>query len=424
MKVLPPTSTLVKLTFIFFIVLQLLLAFVWFRSSADVTTAQVSTTAHRRKLFIAFSFNDQMTMATENLLILAALATYGDRNVVVPFVKDSKFYGTKLDNNTGTLSRYFDLEEFNRKLDSYGYGSLMSWKHFQKHCHERLDILLTFLYSKKTARDPTVSNSERQLLNRDGWSPCSGQHTVQRIEARLSICIDPEIFDSFEKLESEVLRGSPCVGIVNWKGVGKERTHFRLPSNIPSPFSIRHEVPLNRDLLQLAQEFVSKRLANDFISVHIRSEWVLRRAPNANMSKMFSCLQTLKARIQKMNLKETANVTKIFLATDFTKFGSSASAVKSARKESDRLEQLLDNILGHPETFDPSGADLSDRGSIAIVEMSILTAGKKLFLVGGGSFEDSIKFKFERVHNNVAVKICYRDREKNVSKQNGVPSLA
>ena len=125
-----------------------------------------------------------------------------------------------------------------------------------------------------------------------------------------------------------------------------------------------------------------------------------------------------------MNLKETANVTKIFLATDFTKFGSSSFTVKPAREQSDRLEQLLNNILGHPETFDPSGVDLSDRGSIAIVEMSILTAGKKLFLVGGGSFEDSIKFKFERVHNNVAVKICYRDRKKSVSKQNGVPSLA
>ena len=269
MKVQPPTTTLAKLTIIFLIVLQLLLAFVWFRSSAAVTTTQLSRTAHQRKLFIAFSFGDQMTVATENLLILAALATYGDRNVVVPFVKDSIFYGTKLNNNTGTLSRYFNLEEFNRKLDSYGYGSLVSWKHFQKHCHQRLDILLTFLYSKKSARDPIVSNSERQLLNRNGWSPCSGRHTVHGIEAKLSICIDSEILDSFKKLEDEVLRGSPCVGIVNWKGVGNERTHFRLPSNIPSPFSIRHEVPLNRDLLQLAQQFVSKRLANDFyISSH------------------------------------------------------------------------------------------------------------------------------------------------------------
>jgi len=54
--------------------------------------------------------------------------------------------------------------------------------------------------------------------------------------------------------------------------------------------------------------------------------------------------------------------------------------------------------------------DLSDRGSIAIVEMKILSAGKKLFLVGGGNFEDWIKNQFEKVGDNVAEKICYWER--------------
>ena len=96
--------------------------------------------AKRRKLFLAFSYDDQLTRATESLLALAAIAKHGNRNVVVPFVKDSRFYGTKLDNNTGTLSRYFDLKELNIKLDSYGYGLLVSWEHFQKYCRRRLDV--------------------------------------------------------------------------------------------------------------------------------------------------------------------------------------------------------------------------------------------------------------------------------------------
>ena len=78
------------------------------------------------------------------------------------------------------------------------------------------------------------------------------------IEIRRSICINPELFTSVEKLEGEVLRDSPCVGIADWRGIGSRRTHFFLPSSIPSPFSIRHEVPISQQLLQLAQEFMSE----------------------------------------------------------------------------------------------------------------------------------------------------------------------
>ena len=52
------------------------------------------------------------------------------------------------------------------------------------------------------------------------------------------------------------------------------------------------------------------------------------------------------------------------------------------------LLKYLHKLLKNPRVFDPRTVNLSDRGSIAIVEMKILSAGKKLFLVGGGNFED------------------------------------
>ena len=100
----------------------------------------------------------------------------------------------------------------------------------------------------------------------------------------------------------------------------------------------------------------------------------------------------------------------VHISTDFTKTGSGSNTVQLARKKSKLLGDFLDKKLKNPETFDPSTVELSDRGSIAIVEMSILSAGKKLFLVGGGNFEDWMNAKFELVDNNVAVKICYRGR--------------
>ena len=101
---------------------------------------------------------------------------------------------------------------------------------------------------------------------------------------------------------------------------------------------------------------------------------------------------------------------KIFLATDFSRFGSKSYTIRSAQNNSEMLLKNLHKLLKNPRVFDPRTVNLSDRGSIPIVEMKILSAGKKLFLVGGGNFEDWIKYKFEKVGDNVAEKICYRER--------------
>ena len=370
----------------------------------------------RSKFFTAFSFGDQLTRATESLLALAALARYGNRSVAVPFVKDSKFHGIKIDQNAGTLSRYFDLKALNQKLDSYGYGLLKGWRHFQRCCNQRLDVLLNVLTLEGSSH-ARLSNSQRQLLNKTGWSPCSSglQQTGDRFKGfniNQTICIDPEIVTSVQQLESDVLRGSSCVGFVEWRGVGNGRCHFPLSSDkIPSPFSVRHEVPFRRKLLQVAQEFAVKQLGNSYISVHIRSEWILR-THESNITYLFECLRQLSFRIQ--NAKQKTVLEKIFLATDFSSFGSKSFAVRPAQENSEMLLKYLDKLLENPRTFDPRTVKLSDRGSIAIVEMNILSAGKKLFLVGGGNFEDWIRDQFEKTGDNVAEKICYWERpEKN-----------
>ena len=287
----------------------------------------------------------------------------------------------------------------------------MSWEHFQKYCRQRLDVLLIFFYSARNVGASRISTSQRQHLNKEGWTLCSDtKYTkiIQGFEIRRTVCINPELLTSVEKLEGEVLRDSPCVGIAEWRGIGSGRTHFFLPSSIPLPFSIRHEVPISQQLLQLAQEFMYERLGNNFISVHIRSEWVLIRNRGASVNHLLECLKQLVSKLQE--IKRKIRVNKILLATDFTKTGSESYTVQLALNKSKLLGDFLDKKLKNPETFDPSTVELSDRGSIAIVEMSILSAGKKLFLVGGGNFEDWMNAKFELVDNNDAVKICYRKR--------------
>ena len=369
----------------------------------------------RAKFFIAFAFGDQLTRATESLLALAALARYGNRSVAVPFVKDSKFHGTKIDQDTGTLSRYFDLNALNQKLHSYGYGLLKEWTDFQQRCNQSLDVLLNALTLEgDNASNARLSDSQRQRLKKTGWTPCFlfVQQAGDRFKGFIinqTICFDPEIVTSVQQLESDVLRGSSCVGFVEWRGVGNgRRCHFPLSSDkVPSPFSVRHEVPFSRTLVQVAQEFAAKQLGNSYISVHIRSEWVLRKH-ESNITYLLDCFRQLSFRIQ--DAKQKTDLKKIFLATDFSSYGSESNNVQPAQEKSEMLHKYLDKLLESPHAFDPRTVELSDRGSIAIVEMNILSAGKKLFLVGGGNFEDWIRDQFEKVGDNVAEKICYWER--------------
>ena len=374
-------------------------------------SSKETRTQQRAKFFLAFSFKEQLTRATESLLSLAALAKYGDRDVVIPFVKNSKFYGTKLDENTGTLSRYFDVEELNRKLDSHGYGLLTSWEHFQKHCNGRLDVLLEMHYYSNYSI--YLSNSQRLLLKNTGWAPYFALKRFQGFQINRTIFIDPAILTSFQQLESDVLQGASCVAFVAWMGVGAGRSHFSLPLDRGHlPFSVRHDLPLNSNLLRIAQDFAARKLGSNYISVHIRSEWVLLRH-KSNMSSLFECIRELSSRVQ--ITKKKTGLKRIFLATDFSRFGSKSSSAWLDLSESKMLFEYVGNLLRSTETFDPDIVGLSDRGSVAIVELSILSAGKKLFVVGGGNFEDWIKYNYEKASLNTAEKICYRERPENKS---------
>lgn len=86
-----------------------------------------------KKFIIAFGYWEQLTQATNSLLKLTALAAYTGRQVVIPFVKDSKFYGTGRILNQ-TLSAYFNLDELNRKLQFSGHAKLVGWDRFRHSC--------------------------------------------------------------------------------------------------------------------------------------------------------------------------------------------------------------------------------------------------------------------------------------------------
>ena len=98
--------------------------------------------------------------ATSNFFDLTALAAYGERQVVLPFVKDSRFYGVPTKEGSETLALYYNVSVLNHMLRSRGHGTLISWKEFQNVCQGKLDVLVQFHY-----KNPTESK-------RRGFFPC------------------------------------------------------------------------------------------------------------------------------------------------------------------------------------------------------------------------------------------------------------
>ena len=352
------------------------------------------------KFYMTFSYSEQLSMATENLIALSALAAYDGRSVVVPFVNNSRLLAENLRNETQSLELYYNLSAFNSKLRSRGYSALVSWESFQDVCRKRLDLLLHFVYGKEATHLRQKRNNMQSVV-----FPCSGRPKhkdfFEGFRITRTICVDVGILRSVETFHSKVIKGIPCVGIVEWRGNGtltSFRAKFALPLNIHRPLSKSDFSSFfNETLLKIARDFKSHSLASNYISVHIRSEKILKR-PNGSTLALLKCFKETAAQVQEYRdpdeKRRGGNNRKIFVAVDFLASGSKRFGVLPARNAASSLAKHLNELLDNPVFFQPHVYNLFDGGSVVIVEMSILALGSQLFLAGGGSFESWIKQQF------------------------------
>ena len=364
-----------------------------------------------QKVIFAFRYWEQLTMATNNLLQLAAFAAYGGRQVVIPFARDSHFYGTPPSEGSKTLALYYNVSALNYTLHSHGHGTLISWQGFQDVCKGRLDVLVYFDYTdlKTTA---TYSHATP-------FAPCKDRHKniIKGIEIGRTVCMNVFSLDSIARFESEVVKGLPCVGIFGWRGTvtrnpAPMRAQFNLTSVVSNLLSSPHiSGALKSELLYTAQHFISQKLGSFFIAVHIRTGRILKNEKNfhgkelskgESVSKLKKCISKLRSRVDTI-LHSIAVPCPVFLATDFTEFGSTAGIAEHARDSAESLLKILAPLK--PITFQPSEYNLTDRGAVAIVEMNILASGKHFVARGGGSFQHWITVQFLNKNGNDRTKV-------------------
>ena len=334
------------------------------------------------KFYIAFGYWEQLTQATNNLIALTALASYSGHQVVVPFVTNSKFFGYKESNDdTQTLALYYNLSAFNNTLRSHGYSTLVSWETFQSVCRDKLDLLIQFSYGEEAS-------------HRQQTTEIQGFQTRFGFNISKTVRVDSGMLRSVESFLDKVVKGSKCIGIKEWRGNMEVpyRAFFPLPIDIHSSLLTSDVAFFNAKLLEVVVDFINKTLGSNYISLHIRTEQILRRS-NGNFTTLVNCIKKQASLIKNIRARHP-NYNKLFVAVDFTAFGSQSKWAREARSRASLLLKHLNELFDNMVFLQPQFYNIKDKGAVAIVEMAVLVSGKQLFLTGAGSFEYTIKALF------------------------------
>ena len=341
-----------------------------------------SRQSRNMKFYIAFKYWEQLSMATNNLIALTALASYSGHQVVAPFVNDSKFFGYKMSSDdTQTLALYYNLSAFNNTLRSHGYSTLVSWETFQSVCRDKLDLLIRFSYGEEASR-------RQQTTEIQGFQTRFGFNISKTVR------VDSGMLRSVESFLDKVVKGSKCVGIEEWRGNKEvpERAFFPLPMDIHSSLSTSNVAFFNGKLLEIADDFINKTLGSNYISHHIRAEQILKRS-NGNFTTLVNCIKKQASLIKNIRARHP-NYNKLFVAVDFSGFGSQSKGVSEARRKASLLLKHLNELFDNMVFLQPQLYNIEDKGAVAIVELAVLASGKQLFLTGGGGFQHFIRQEF------------------------------
>lgn len=373
-------------------------------SKVDVPSMMKSQS--KTKYLFALRYYEQLSMATNNFLSLASLATATGRCVVEPFVNNSRFSGLpsgvsnsrfrESSNKFSRIDQYFDRESLKYLLETRGYNKMISLNEYKEAC-DNIDLVVHFLYNdsnsnrdlrrwyKLSDRDIDVVNTkvrhigvmECDFIEKSGINKFLGNKPVKK-----HLCVHPDLINSNQKFQSLVLKDSKCSVVTLWKGNGTKRTHFELAQQITAkikPFEIKH----SKTLIDIAHDYIRNTIKRPYIAVHARVE---RHVKWKGVHTALSCIRKVSANIEKRKTK--LNLKKIFLAHDLGQYGSDTLQRTSNKTSLLSLEKELTLGLMNPFRFNPKKYGLYDRGSIAIVEMHIMSLGESLFTLGKGNFQD------------------------------------
>lgn len=400
---------------------------------------------HNLKFLFVLHHYEQLTKTTENLLQLAAVARQIDRVIVEPFVRDSRMCGLPYgwsgqlraeSRRFYPLSLYFDVKFMNDLLKKSHYAQMVKLENFKRECHSNVanTTLLHFMYNDGTKEEmrkwykisTAIYQNIEEATKHSGWCECNfidrGLDFSDRIgdfQAGRQICIDAKKIKSLQLFKTEILKEDKCVAIIHWRGLGKDRSHFKPEVNIDSRklvYSLR-----SSELVMSRANKIVDSIGEEYISIHIRSE---RQIQWYGFERLSRCIKALVEKVTK--LKQKYKIKKVFLSSDFTRFGSDTlhsftSQNITLTNKIKQIQRFLSKSL-KPTTYNPRWDDplLMDNGVIALTEMNVLIGGSHLMTIGSGTFQQwivdvFIERKSAAIKQNywTITRICHKEDKTN-----------
>ena len=151
--------------------------------------------------------------------------------------------------------------------------------------------------------------------------------------------------------------------------------------------------------MEIVDDFINKTLDSNYISHHIRTEQILKRS-NGNFTTLVNCIKKQASLIKNIRARHP-NYNKLFVAVDFSAFGSQSKWAREARGKASLLLKHLNELFDNMVFLQPQFYNIKDKGAVAIVEMAVLVSGKQLFLTGGRSFQHFMRQQFMKIFSSI-----------------------
>ena len=413
-------------------------------SNRSIINYSANGAKHDLKFLFVLHHYEQLTKTTENLFQLAAVAKQIGRVIVEPFVRDSRMcglpYGWSGQPRTESrrfypLAIYFDVKFMNNLLIKSHYARMVKLETFKRECRSSVanTTLLHFMFNDRKKDEmrkwykisAMLYQKIEEALKKSSWCECNfidrGLDFSDRIgdfQAGRQICIDAEKVKSLQLFKTEILKGDKCVAIIHWRGLGKDRSHFK-PEVDESSRKLVYSLPSSELVVSKARNIVDS-IGEKFISVHIRSE---RQILWYGFERLSLCLKTL---VEKVGaLKKKYKITQVFLSSDFTRFGSDTLHSLTAQNVTltnkiKQIQRFLSKSL-RPTTYHPRSDDrvVMDSGVVALTEKNVLIGGSHLLTIGSGTFQQWIvdafiekKSRVDKQNYWTVTRICHKAEDR------------
>lgn len=350
-------------------------------------------------------YTEQLSMGTLSLLSLCGQAQYGGRKVVRPFVSNS-IYVSKKKKNVRSLGILFDLKHLDNLLDHAGYSPMVDKQDYQVECKPTNPnhVTIHFLYIGEEAKKWNSENlkiseetydSILEKTKTKGWTDCSFlDKNLGLAPSKKQFCINPTIIADWKVLERDVVNGTKCLNIYLWRGIGGGMfrshftdNHFKFPHNTIQ-YAIKPSQPIQNEVNRFRRKFLPDR----FIAVYLRAEFIL--IPHKyDINFLKNCINVIAEVIDV--LKERSGLSRVYLASDMSKYGSDTLQKYVSDAKLDRnpfpgmFTSLMSRVGGVVYNYNPSTSEISDRGAIALVDLTLLSQAQYLITAGresGSSF--------------------------------------